>query len=148
MLDTIVVDRLALNPEVALLMRDAVTSGRLVLMAPHLDRDHLARVPVAAREMLVRFVADLTVQTTTARLSLDLTAWGASAVGTETQPPTSETAEADSPRQSTDGLILATPQRKRIPLVTAENGRLWRACLNVGVEVLSSDELIKRVRLL
>jgi hypothetical protein len=47
MVDTMVVDRLALDPEVEALMRAAVTSGRLVLVATHLRRDQLERTPRA-----------------------------------------------------------------------------------------------------
>jgi predicted nucleic acid-binding protein len=148
MIDTMVVDKLAMDPEVEVLMRGAVTSGRLVLVATALRRDQVERAPLAKRETLVRFVADLTVQTTTAGLSLDLSRWGESELATETQVSTIDATRIGHRRHSADALILATAQREGIPLVTEEKGRLRRACLGIGVEVMTADELIALVKLL
>jgi hypothetical protein len=84
-IDSTVVEKLAFDPELAALMRDAVSSRRLVLVAPRLERRQLKRTPLAARERLVKFVADVTLQVRTAGLMLDLTRWGDPGPVTETQ---------------------------------------------------------------
>jgi hypothetical protein len=143
-----VVYRLALDPDAEALIRDAVTSGRLVLVAPHLRRDQVERVPREKRDLLVRFVADLTLQTKTAGLILDLTRWGGSAPPNGTRASTPEVAQKLNPHHSAGALILATAQREGVPIVTDDKGPLRRACLDLGVPLMTSDELIARVRLL
>ena len=93
MIDTPVAYKLATDPNAEPLMRDAVRSGRLVLVAPHFQRYQVERVPREERDMVVKFVANLTLQTKTAGLILDLTRWEASALPGDTQASAPEPAQ-------------------------------------------------------
>jgi hypothetical protein len=146
--DTPVVYRLAMDPDTEALMREAVTDGHLVLVAAHLRREQVERVPRERRDTLVRFVADVTVQTTTAGLALDVTRWGGSPGLSNTHASTNETVPIGNPHQSAGALTLATAQREGIPIVTDDDGALRRACLELGVVVMNADELIAAVTLL
>ena len=147
MIDTPVAYKLATDPNAEPLMRDAVRSGRLVLVAPHFQRYQVERVPGEERDMVVKFVANLTLQTKTAGLILDFEQPGEARrcrATTQRIAATRNPMRAEWSRGRAHACVAPLAPGQSSPAPSASRQVAWQRCIRDRLNALAAGSVTGR----
>jgi hypothetical protein len=147
MIDSMVTDKLALDPAIAALVRDKVRTGQLELVcAARIQRDEVARTPDSARrDALLAFLDECTTRVVTPVAVYGVSRWGEAKYSTPDNAATYAEAQGGNIKNSEDAVILVTAHDQGIPVVT-DDRKLRAKCTRRGIPTVSSAEFIDTLR--